>query len=41
VPLKEARNIINTMRDGACLYIYTPDKRYFSHSAMLADNLKG
>ena len=41
VPLKEARNIINAMRDGACLYIYTPDKRYFSHSAMLADNLKG
>jgi hypothetical protein len=35
VPLKEAKNIINTMKGGACLYIYTPDRRYLSHSEML------
>ncbi len=35
VPLKEAKDIINTMKGGACLYIYTPDRRYLSHSEML------
>jgi hypothetical protein len=41
VPLKEARSIINTIRDGACLYIYAPDQHYFSRSAMLPYNSKG
>jgi len=33
--LKDAKDIINTMKGGACLYIYTPDRRYLSHSEML------
>jgi len=41
VPLKDARNIINTIRDGACLYIYTSDQHYFSRSAMLSDIPRG
>ena len=41
VPIKESRNIINTLRDGACLYIYAPDQHYFFRSAMLADNSRG
>ena len=41
VPLKDAKGIINTLHDGACLYIYTPDHHYFSHSAFLADNARG
>ena len=35
VPLKEAKDIINTMKGGACLYIYTPDQRYLSRSEMI------
>jgi len=35
VPLKYAKDIINTMKGGACLYIYTPDRRYLSRSEML------
>ena len=41
VPLKDARDIINTIRDGTCLYIYAPDQHYFSRSAMLGDNSRG
>lgn len=41
VPLRDAKNIINTIRDGACLYIYTPDQRYFSRTAMFNDNSRG
>ena len=37
VPVAEARSIINTLRDGACLYIYTPDKKYSSRSVLLKD----
>jgi hypothetical protein len=37
VPVRDAKNIINTIRDGACLYIYAPDQHYFSRSAMLSD----
>jgi len=35
VPLKDAKDIINIMKGGACLYIYTPDRRYLSHSEIL------
>ena len=35
VPLKVAKDLINTMKGGACLYIYAPDRRYLSHSEML------
>jgi len=35
VPVKEARSIIDAMKGGACLYIYTPDRRYLSHSEMV------
>jgi len=41
VPVRDARSIINTIRDGACLYIYASDQHYFSHSSMLADNSRG
>jgi hypothetical protein len=39
VPLKVARDIINTMKGGACLYIYAPDRRYLSRSEMLNADL--
>jgi len=39
VPLKDAKDIINTMKGGACLYIYAPDRRYLSHSEMLSMDL--
>lgn len=35
VPVRDARNIINTIRNGACLYIYAPDQHYLSHSSLL------
>lgn len=41
VPLRDARNIINTIRDGACLYIHTPDQHYFSRTVMFNDNSRG
>jgi len=41
VPAKDARKIINTIKEGTCLYIYTPDQRYFSRSSILNDNLQG
>lgn len=41
VPLRDAKNIINTIRNGACLYIYTPDQHYFSRTAMFNDNSRG
>ncbi len=37
VPLKEAKPIINTLKGGSCLYIYTNDQRYISRSSMLGD----
>lgn len=39
VPAGEARAIINTLKDGTCLYIYTPDTNYLSRSMMLSDSL--
>jgi hypothetical protein len=41
VPVKYARSIINTLRDGACLYIYTPDQQYFSRSSMVSNRIQG
>lgn len=41
VPLKNAKAIINTLKNGACLYIYAPDQKYLSHSSMLADTVNG
>lgn len=38
VPVKEARKIINTIKNGACLYIYAPAQNYLSRSAMLIDS---
>ena len=38
VPVKEARSIINTIKNGACLYIYAPTQNYLSRSAMLKDS---
>ena len=38
VPLKDAKKIINTIKDGTCLYIYAPSPNYLSRSAMLNDS---
>ena len=38
VPVKEAKSIINTIKNGACLYIYSPAPNYLSRSAMLSDS---
>ncbi|MBL7741157.1 MAG: murein L,D-transpeptidase catalytic domain family protein [Chitinophagaceae bacterium] len=35
VPADEAYPIINTIKNGTCLFIYTPDKRYVSRSGLL------
>ncbi|HEY6504824.1 MAG TPA: murein L,D-transpeptidase catalytic domain family protein [Chitinophagaceae bacterium] len=35
VPATEAYPIINTIKEGTCLFVYTPDKRYTSRSALL------
>lgn len=39
VSRQEAGPIINTLKDGACLFIYTPGQQYVSHSQLLADSL--
>jgi len=39
VPLKDAKKIINTIKDGACLYIYTPSQNYLSRSVVLNDSI--
>jgi len=41
VPVKDAKKIINTIRNGVCLYIYASDQHYFSHSPILNDLLQG
>ena len=41
VPVRDAKNIINTIRDGACLYIYAPDQQYFSRTVMFNDDSRG
>lgn len=35
VPRKDAADIINTIKSGACLFIYAPDQKYVSHSMLL------
>ncbi|MES1218806.1 MAG: murein L,D-transpeptidase catalytic domain family protein, partial [Bacteroidota bacterium] len=35
VPLQFAKDIINTIKDGSCLFIYHSDKIYRQHSAIL------
>jgi hypothetical protein len=39
VPQKDAKKIINTLKDGACLYIYTPQGDYLTRSQLLNDSL--
>lgn len=35
VPAREAYPIINTIKNGTCLFVYTPDKRYVTRSGLL------
>jgi hypothetical protein len=35
VPRKDATDIINTIKSGACLFIYAPTQQYVSHSVLL------
>jgi hypothetical protein len=35
IPEEEAVPIINTIKDGACLFIYSPDQKYLSRSTVL------
>ncbi|MEO5564773.1 MAG: murein L,D-transpeptidase catalytic domain family protein [Chitinophagaceae bacterium] len=37
VPRRQAVDIINTIKSGACLFIYTPGIQYVSHSAFLSN----
>jgi len=34
VPMPEAKEIINTIKDGSCLFIYSPDKSYTQRSRL-------
>lgn len=35
IPVKQSPKIINTIKDGSCLFIYHPTKQYLSRSAIL------
>ncbi|HTD92539.1 MAG TPA: murein L,D-transpeptidase catalytic domain family protein [Chitinophagaceae bacterium] len=35
VPLREASSIIDAIKGGSCLFIYSPDKKYVNRSAIL------
>jgi hypothetical protein len=37
VPKKESKQIINTIKNGTCLFIYHPDKKYLESSKILND----
>ena len=37
VPQSLEKPIINTIKDGTCLFIYTPDESYVNHSELLGD----
>ncbi|RYG41661.1 MAG: murein L,D-transpeptidase catalytic domain family protein [Chitinophagaceae bacterium] len=39
VPVKDAKKIINTLKNGACLYIYTPQSDYLTQSQLLKDSI--
>lgn len=36
VPVQEATPIINTLKGGSCLFIYSPDQNYISRSTVLS-----
>lgn len=38
VPAKQARSIINAIKNGTCLYIHIPDQDYLTHSVFLKDS---
>ena len=35
VPMKQSKTLINTIKDGSCLFIYHPSKNYLSGSKIL------
>jgi len=35
VPESSHKEIINTIKDGTCLFIYSPDKNYLQKSSIL------
>lgn len=35
VPANQVNNVINTIKDGSCLFIYHPTKNYLTHSKIL------
>ena len=37
IPLKESKTIINTIKNGSCLFIYNPQKKYLQSSKILND----
>jgi hypothetical protein len=37
VPKKESKEIINTIKNGTCLFVYHPDKKYLQGSKILND----
>jgi hypothetical protein len=37
VPMKQSKNLINTIKDGSCLFIYHPNKNYLASSKILND----
>jgi L,D-transpeptidase catalytic domain len=37
VPLKESKTLINTIKNGTCLFIYHPDQKYLQRSKILND----
>lgn len=36
VPAKDSKAIINTIRNGSCLFIYSPNKTYLKQSALIS-----
>ena len=38
LPKNVSKDIINKIKEGSCLFIYSPDKYYVSHSRMIHDN---
>jgi hypothetical protein len=41
VPPALHKAIINTIKDGSCLFLYSPDKKYLSHTTLLAQPFVG
>jgi hypothetical protein len=41
VSKKESKNVINLIKDKTCLFIYSPDNNYLSHSAVLKRSSAG